>query len=192
MRKLVLMFIAMTMALSLSAKKNIVQMVSGDKDVFYKEEAVVNVVIDDHKTLIDGKDKTADIYYGDKGADEYQKFIEDLDRAHESFITFFNEKKGGRIKLTMTGEPQFDAEYTLKINVVSMNVGNAGGMVWGVNRKAGGALINGNMQLINNETDEVVCEFIFAGVKGLLSPVFKGRAISVYRYLADNLLKAVK
>lgn len=93
MRKLVLMFIAMTMALSLSAQKNSVQMVSGDKDVFYKEEAVVNVVIDDHKTLIDGKDKTADIYYGDKGADEYQKFIEDLDRAHESFITFFNEKK---------------------------------------------------------------------------------------------------
>lgn len=85
-----------------------------------------------------------------------------------------------------------DAEYTLKINVVSMNVGNAGGMVWGTSRKAGGALINGNMQLINNETDEVVCEFIFAGVKGLLSPVFKGRAISVYRYLADNLLKAVK
>lgn len=192
MRKLVLMFIAMTMALSLSAQKNSVQMVSGDKDVFYKEEAVVNVVIDDHKTLIDGKDKTADIYYGDKGADEYQKFIEDLDRAHESFITFFNEKKSSRIKLTMTGEPQFDAEYTLKINVASMNVGNAGGMVWGVNRKAGGALINGNMQLINNETDEVVCEFIFAGVKGLLSPVFKGRAISVYRYLADNLLKAVK
>lgn len=192
MKKLVLLFIAMTMAFSLSAQKNSVQLVSGDKDVFYKEEAIVNVVIDDHKTLIDGKDKTADVYYGDKGGDEYKNFVEDLDRAHESFITFFNEKKSSRIKLTMTGEPQFDAEYTLKINVVSMNVGNAGGMVWGVNRKAGGALINGNMQLINNETDEVVCEFIFARVKGLLSPVFKGRAISVYRYLADNLLKAVK
>lgn len=192
MKKLVLLFIAMTMALSLSAQKNSVQLVSGDKDVFYKEEAVVNVIIDDHKTLIDGKDKTADVYYGDKGADEYKKFVEDLDRAHESFITFFNEKKSSRIKLTMTGEPQFDAEYTLKINVASMNVGNAGGMVWGVNRKAGGALINGNMQLINNETDEVVCEFIFARVKGILSPVFRGRAISVYRYLADNLLKAVK
>lgn len=84
------------------------------------------------------------------------------------------------------------AKYTLKINVASMNVGNAGGVAWGITRKAGGALINGNMQLVNNETGEVVCEFIFAKVKGLLSPVFRGRAISVYRYLADNLLKAVK
>ena len=75
-----------------------------------------------------------------------------------------------------------------------MNVGNAGGMVWGMSRKAGGALINGTMQLVDNQTGEVACEFEFAKVKvkGLLAPIFKARVISVYRYLADGLLEAVE
>ena len=84
------------------------------------------------------------------------------------------------------------AKDTLKVNVTSMNVGNAGGMIWGMSRKAGGALINGTMQLVDNQSGETVCEFEFAKVKGLMAPVFKARAISVYRYLADGLLDAIK
>lgn len=190
MRKLLLLVSLLFTVFSASAANVNVELTGGDKKVF-KEVAIVNVVIDDHKTLIDGKNKTADVYYGEKSEDEYKKFVEDLDRAHESFITFFNEHRKGGINLTMDSMNE-EAKYTLKINVASMNVGNAGGVAWGMTRKAGGALINGNMQLVNNETGEVVCEFIFAKVKGLLSPVFRGRAISVYRYLADNLLKAVK
>ena len=61
-----------------------------------------------------------------------------------------------------------------------------------MSRKAGGALINGMMQLVDNQSGETVCEFEFAKVKGLMAPVFKARAISVYRYLADGLLDAIK
>ena len=71
-----------------------------------------------------------------------------------------------------------------------MNVGNAGGMIWGMSRKAGGAQIEGTMQLVDNATGET--KFEFAKVKGLLAPVFRARAISVYRYLADGLLKSVE
>ena len=167
-----------------------VKMSSGNKAVF-EEEAAANVVIDDHKTMIDGKNKPADVYYGEKSADEYQKFIDDVNRGHESFITYFNEKRGQKIKLAMTQDND-TAKYTLKVNVTSMNVGNAGGMIWGMSRKAGGALINGTMQLVDNQSGETVCEFEFAKVKGLMAPVFKARAISVYRYLADGLLDAIK
>ena len=167
-----------------------VKLVKGDKAVFRKE-AAANVVIDDHTTLIDGKNQTADVYYGNQSAAEYEKFVVDVDRGHASFITYFNEKRKRNTKLTMA-EGDENAAYTLKVNVTSMNVGNAGGMVWGMSRKAGGALINGTMQMVDNGTGEVVCEFEFEKVKGLMAPVFRARVISVYRYLADGLLKAVE
>jgi hypothetical protein len=47
------------------------------------------------------------------------------------------------------------------------------------------------MKLVKNDTQETVCEYEFAGVKGMLSPKFQLRAISVYRYLADGLLKTM-
>ena len=47
------------------------------------------------------------------------------------------------------------------------------------------------MKLTDRLTDEVICEFQFYKIKGMLSPKFRGRAISVYRYLADELIKTV-
>ncbi|MDO4165139.1 MAG: hypothetical protein Q4D56_12265 [Bacteroides sp.] len=189
MKKTILLFVLLVSVVALQAA-NPVKLTSGDKAVF-TESVVTNVVIDDHKTMIDGRDQTADVYYGEKSAAEYEKFVDDVDRGHESFITYFNEKKKSKIKMTIADQYK-QAAYTLKVNVTSMNVGNAGGIIWGLSRKAGGALINGNMQLVSNETGEVVCEFQFEDVKGLMAPVFRARVISVYRYLADGLLKAVQ
>ena len=190
MKKVIFALTFLFGAIALKAA-NPVKLTNGDAAVF-QEEAVAYVEIDDHKTIIDGKDQTADVYYGAKSEAEYKSFVEDVDRGHESFVAFYNEKRKKGTKLTLTGNQEESAKYTLKVNVSSMNVGNAGGMVWGMSRKAGGALINGTMQLVDNATGSVVCEFEFKGVKGLLSPVFKARAISVYRYLADGLLKAVQ
>ena len=78
------------------------------------------------------------------------------------------------------------------INAAGIALLTAGGMIWGMSRKAGGAQIEGTMQLVDNATGETKCEFEFAKVKGLLAPVFRARAISVYRYLADGLLKSVE
>ncbi len=184
MIKLVLMFGTLLSTLIVTAA-NPVKLKSGDISVF-KEKVVAHIVIDDHKTIIDGRNKPADVYYGEKG--EYEKFVADLERGHQSFITYFNEKKG-KIKMTMSDSAN-DAEYTLKVNVSSMNVGNAVGGAWGIG-KTGGALINGTMELIENKTGKVVCEFEFSGVKGLLGSKFKTRVISVYRYLAAELLKVL-
>lgn len=185
-------FLAMALLMGVVALQagNPVKLVKGDKGVFLTE-ATVRVVIDDHKTLIDRRDQTADVYYGAKGADEYAKFVDDVDRAHESFVTYFNEKKRKAL-LTMTSDSAAQADYTLNVKVTLMNVGNAGGMIWGMSRKAGGAQIEGTMQLVDNATGETKCEFEFAEVKGLMAPVFRARVISVYRYLADGLLESVE
>lgn len=166
-----------------------VKLKSGDVSVFLKPDTV-NVVIDDHKTVIDRRDQTADVYYGSKSAEEYAKFIDDVDRAHASFITFFNENRE-KAQVVMADSAS-QAAYTLRVKVDLMNVGNAGGMVWGMSRKAGGAQIKGTMQLVDNATGAVVCDFEFEKVKGLMAPVFRARAISVYRYLADELLKVIE
>lgn len=189
MNRIVLFFVFLW-SISMLHAADPVKLVSGDISVF-KQEVVANVLIDDHRTIIDGKDEPADVYYGTQSLEKYEKFVADVDRGHASFITYFNEKRKADTKLTMA-EADVDAEYTLKVYVSSMNVGNAGGMIWGFHRKAGGALINGTMQLVEKNTNKVVCEFEFKKVKGLLAPVFKARAISVYRYLADGLLEVVE
>lgn len=189
MKKIVFVLALLTGCGMLDAA-NPVTLTKGDVSVF-SEDVLACVVIDDHKTIIDGKDQTADVYYGEKSSEEYEKFVSDVDRGHESFITYFNEKKKSKTKLTL-GDSAEGAAYTLTVNVASMNVGNGGGIAWGMSRKAGGALINGTMQLVDNSTGNVVCEFEFERVKGLLSPVFRARVVSVYRYLADGLLKAVQ
>ena len=171
---------------------NKVELKSGDKSSF-AQAVEGNVEIDDHTAMIDRVDKTADVYYSEKSKEEYDKFVDDVDRGHESFITYFNEnkaKKAASVKLSLADNAA--ADYVLKVKVDKMNVGNAGGVAWGMNRKAGGVQIEGTMQLVDNRTGSVVCEFAFSEVKGMMAPVFRARVISVYRYLADELLKAVK
>lgn len=189
MRKIVTLFCILAGVLTVNAA-NPVRLIDGDVSIF-QQDGIAFVVIDDHTTIIDGKDQTADVYYGNKSVSEYENFKADVDRGHASFITYYNEKRKISTKLIMSDTDE-NANYTLKVNVTSMNVGNAGGAFWGMSPKAGGALINGTMQLIDNSNGDVLCEFEFENVKGMLSPVFKARAISVYRYLADGLLKTVQ
>jgi hypothetical protein len=160
---------------------------SGNKDAL-KENITVKVVVDDHKTIIDGRGETADVYYGNQSASTYEGFIANVDRGHASFITYYNQKRKASIGSTMSS---IEGDYTLYITVTSMNVGNAGGAVWGMSRKAGGAVVNGTMKLVKNDNEEVLCEYEFSGVKGMLAFDFEHRAISVYRYLADGLLKTM-
>ena len=78
---------------------------------------VAHIVIDDHKTIIDGRNKPADVYYGEKG--EYEKFVADLERGHQSFITYFNEKKG-KIKMKIccfAGPARLPNKEELKIKL---------------------------------------------------------------------------
>lgn len=191
MKKIVTFFCVLAGILTANAAKpNPVRLIKGDPSIF-KQEGIAYVVIDDHTTIIDGKDQPADVYYGNKSVSEYEGFKADVDRGHASFITYFNEKRKISTKLIMSDTDE-NANYTLKVNVTSMNVGNAGGAFLGMSPKSGGALINGTIQLIDNNDGEILCEFEFENIKGMTAPVFKARAISVYRYLADELLKTIQ
>lgn len=169
------------------AKSPLMSIKSGSLDIL-KEEVSINVVIEDFDPIIDGKNQGAKDYYTAQGGTAYSDFCADLKRGHESFISYYNEKR--RVKSTLVKSP--DAPYTLQVKVELMNVGNAGAAVMGFSYKAGGAVVNGKMLLVESATQKVVCEVEFNGIKGMRSPVFVGRAISVYRYLADALLKIVQ
>lgn len=169
---------------------NPIKVISGDKTIL-KNAIAISVVFDDSNPIIDRTDgKTAKEFYDGNKHAEYSEFANDINRAHESFIAFYNEKKNKKTLSTVTldaGSP-----YTLKVKVDKMNIGNAGGIVWGMSAKAGGATLDGTMELVDNSNGETVCSFEFKGVKGMLSPAFLGRVVSVYRYLADGLIKLAK
>ena len=191
MKKIVLMATMLLSVLTLNAKKgnNPVVLKSGNVSVFQKE-ATANVVIDDHKVLIDGTGKTADVYYGEKNVAEYEKFISDIERGHESFITSFNEKKGSKIKFVLSGS-DVDTQYTLKVDISVMNVGHAGG-IWAMKKKAGGVFINGAMKLIENATGKVICEFEFNNLQGRKGYTFQQRISNCYATLGECFNEAIQ
>lgn len=163
--------------------------VVSDGDVsFFSSDIAFNVSIEDSDPFIEGTGKHANEYYTSKSEEEYALFLDDLERAHESFITYYNENKGG---LLSTIDNDIESRYLLTVNVTDMYVGNGAGVVFRISAKSGGAEISGTMKLTDTLTDEVICEFNFYKIKGMLSPKFRGRAISVYRYLADELIKTV-
>lgn len=189
MKRITLFTILMVSVLAAFAGDKM-KLTEGDKAIF-KEECVANVVFDDYTTIIDGKEQTADVYYRAKSEEEYTNFVNALNMGHENFIKRFNDKKKKKIKLELA-DSAANAAYTLKVTITRMNVGNGSAVAWGWGAKAGGTQIEGTMQLVNNATGEAVCKFEFAEIKGLKAVVFRARAVSAYRYLADELIKAVK
>ncbi len=152
----------------------------GDKSPFY-EAVYANVVINDDTTWIDNVGQRADVYFMSRSAVEYEKFVTDLNRGHSSFVTFFNENRSQLTKMTFTNG-YGKAEYTLEIKIDTMWTGGTGA----------GAFVTGYMLLTDNNTRENVAEFCFNKVRGRAAPIFQLRSISVYRYLADALLKAIQ
>ena len=75
-----------------AAKKTEFKLVKGGDESIFTQDVIVNVMIDDYTTLIDGRNQTADVYYGNQGQKVYEDFVADLNRGHASFITYFNEK----------------------------------------------------------------------------------------------------
>ncbi len=174
---------------AVSAQAQTLTYTSGKSDIF-KQEITFNVVFNDSNPIIDGKNQNAEEFYNARSVQEYINFVSDMEGAHPSFVTYYNEKRKGSIKSVIVIDD--DAPYTLNVNVTTINVGNGGGMVFAMNAKSGGAVIHGTMSLVDNSSGETVCEMQFSGVKGMLGPKFSLRAISVYRYLADALLKSIK
>lgn len=184
-----LITILVTFICAISANAQSLTFKSGNCDIF-KDEITFNVVFNDSNPIIDGKDQSAEEYYSAKSVQEYNDFVSAMQRAHQSFITYYNQKRTGAIKSVIVTETE--APYTLNVNITTINVGNGGGVAFAMSAKSGGAVLHGTMSFVNNSTGETVCEMEFSGVKGMLGPKFTSRAISVYRYLADALLKSIK
>lgn len=183
MKRITLLIIGVISTLGLFAV-NPITLVSGDIDRF-KQESVANVVIDDHNPTLDRINKTAEVYYKEQSEEKYAAFTSDLERAHLSFRTYFNEKKPSEIKMRFADSHK-NAEYTLHIAVSLMSIG-----FFGVLPRNGGTAIYGTMELVDNATGETVCTLDFENVKGYMAPKFRDRAISSYRYLADWLIKTI-
>lgn len=188
MKRLITLLICALSCTGAFAQNPLMEVKSGSLDIF-KDSVSINVVIEDYNALIDGRNQYAKEYFTAQSQQTYLEFCDDLMRGHESFISYYNIEKG---RLNSVMVKSNDAPYTLQVDVSLMNVGNSARAIIGLSHKSGGAMIYGTMKLIDNASGEVKCEITFNGIKGMRSPIFRGRAISVYRYLADALIGTIR
>lgn len=187
MRKLILIFGCIASCVC-SFARNPVRVDGGSLDIF-TEPISINVEINESEALIAGLSQSFIDYLVERSEGADDRVDDDLNRAHDSFISYYNEKKGDIASTVVMSE---ECAYTLYVYVTKVNVGNSSPNLDNINYKAGGAHISGNMLLVDNAAKKVICEMSFKRVKGVRSPVFSARAISMYRYLADGLLRNIR
>lgn len=187
MRKLILILVCVASCVC-SFARNPVRVTGGSLDIFM-EPVSVNVEINESEALIAGLSQSFIDYLVERSEGADERFYDDLNRAHDSFISYYNEKKGDIASTVVMSE---ECAYTLYVYVTKVNVGNSAPNIDNINYKAGGVHISGNMLLVDNATKEVICEMSFKRVKGVRSPVFRASAISMYSYLADGLLRNIR
>ena len=137
----------------------------------------------------------SDAKVGTETFEEYQQrrgenFIRDWPDAvmqtYASFKNFFNKKnkKGMQLRLEEGG----DVTYKMVINVSYLNMGDSFSVMLPYsNRKAGGMLMNGSIDIIDIGTNNVVCSLAFDGIKGLGLNRTADRLQSMFNFLADNI-----
>ena len=136
----------------------------------------------------------SDTRVGDETMEDYQQrrgdnFIEEWPEAvastHLSFVKFFNRKNKKGMQLTTEA---MNASYKMVININYLNMGDS--FSWVIpyaSKKAGGMLMKGYIDIIDMETNHVVCSLNMDGVKGVGLPHLKDRLQSMFNYLADNI-----
>jgi len=135
--------------------------------------------------------KVGNLIFNDYLAAQGEDYVRDWPRESETATSYFRarfNKKSKGIKLT-TDESV--ASYKIRITPKTIDMGNAGSffvtMAVGGSNKAGGVIMCGSIEIINLETNEVVCSLYADDVKG--KSHFKDAIRLGYMY--DELAKKI-
>ena len=165
---------------------NPVSVKSGKASVL-RTPAKVILEIDYSATRV-GKQTLAE-YHQERGED----FVRDWPREQETAASHFrNEFKKRSKGLQMTTDESV-ASYKMLIKVKSLDMGNAGSffvtMALGGSRKAGGVIMVGTVEIIDLNTNAVVCTLYVDEVKGKGNPSEGTRIGLMYADLAKRISK---
>lgn len=121
----------------------------------------------------------------------FKKWSEYQEEAIETFMERWNDAKKKVIKLTKEDTP----DYIIKINAAQLDPGNSGAATWSWNKRGGGIIISGTLEVLDAAGNSV-CKMNINRYRGFSTrgldikiPTFHRRTLLLHKSLAKDLLE---
>ena len=184
MKKLFLLAVMAMMAIAVQADEEEFVVTSGDFNVVRQPGKTGRLEVDFTKAKV-GNLSTMEI--------TDQTFMDYLaaNDQKETFMERWNDAKKKVIKLTKKDTP----DYIIKINAAQLDPGNSGAATWSWNKRGGGIIISGTLEVIDAAGNSV-CKMNINRYRGFSTrgldikiPTFHRRTLLLHKSLAKDLLE---
>lgn len=199
MLKVKLLFCALFAMMSFTAQADEDEFVvtSGDFNVVRQPGKIGRLEVDftqakvGNLSTMEITDQTFIDYLKENDQKVYMKWSEYQEEAIETFMERWNDAKKKVIKLTKKDTP----DYIIKINAAQLDPGNSGAATWSWNKRGGGIIISGTLEVIDAAGNSV-CKMNINRYRGFSTrgidikiPTFHRRTLLLHKSLAKDLLE---
>ena len=197
MKKIFLLAVMAMMALAVQADEEEFVVTSGDFNVVRQPGKTGRLEVDFTKAKVGNlstmeiTDQTFMDYLAANDQNVYKKWSEYQEEAIETFMERWNDAKKKVIKLTKNDTP----DYIIKINAAQLDPGNSGAATWSWNKRGGGIIISGTLEVIDAAGNSV-CKMNINRYRGFSTrgldikiPTFHRRTLLLHKSLAKDLLE---
>ena len=197
MKKLFLLAVMAMMAIAVQADEEEFVVTSGDFNVVRQPGKTGRLEVDFTKAKVGNlstmeiTDQTFIDYLAANDQKVFKKWSEYQEEAIETFMERWNDAKKKVIKLTKKDTP----DYIIKINAAQLDPGNSGAATWSWNKRGGGIIISGTLEVIDAAGNSV-CKMNINRYRGFSTrgidikiPTFHRRTLLLHKSLAKDLLE---
>lgn len=197
MKKLFLLAMMAMMAIAVQAGEEEFVVTSGDFNVVRQPGKTGRLEVDFTKAKVGNlytmeiTDQTFMNYLAANDQKVFKKWSEYQEEAIETFMERWNDAKKKVIKLTKKDTP----DYIIKINAAQLDPGNSGAATWSWNKRGGGIIISGTLEVLDAAGNSV-CKMNINRYRGFSTrgldikiPTFHRRTLLLHKSLAKDLLE---
>ena len=199
MLKVKLLFCALFAMMSFTAQADEDEFVvtSGDFNVVRQPGKIGRLEVDftqakvGNLSTMEMTDQTFIDYLKENDEKVYKKWSEYQEEAIETFMERWNDAKKKVIKLTKIDTPA----YIIKIKAAQLDPGNSGAATWSWNKRGGGIIISGTLEVLDAAGNSV-CKMNINRYRGFSTrgldikiPTFHRRTVLLHKSLAKDLLE---
>ena len=197
MKKLFLLAVMAMMAIAVQADEEEFVVTSGDFNVVRQPGKTGRLEVDFTKAKVGNlstmeiTDQTFIDYLAANDQKVFKKWSEYQEEAIETFMERWNDAKKKVIKLTKKDTP----DYIIKINAAQLDPGNSGAATWSWNKRGGGIIISGTLEVIDAAGNSL-CKMNINRYRGFSTrgldikiPTFHRRTLLLHKSLAKDLLE---
>lgn len=185
------------MAIAVQADEEKFVVTSGDFNVVRQPGKTGRLEVDFTKAKVGNlskmeiTDQTFMDYLAANDQKVFKKWSEYQEEAIETFMERWNDAKKKVIKLTKKDTP----DYIIKINAAQLDPGNSGAATWSWNKRGGGIIISGTLEVLDAAGNSV-CKMNINRYRGFSTrgldikiPTFHRRTLLLHKSLAKDLLE---